>query len=132
MEKIINKNKINVFKDNKKIKLKFVKLDDSNGNISLGNYDYYMLKEIDEEPDRLLDLSNKIEKEVSSELLECLRNEKIMILGSGTSYHAGLYAKKWFKATNMIASEFVSTNQMGNIFSATLLDLSLKKYMVFP
>lgn len=121
---IINKNKIKVFKDNKKIKLKFVKLDDSNGNISLGNYDYYMLKEIDEEPDRLLDLSNKIEKEVPSELLDCLRNEKIMILGSGTSYHAGLYAKKWFKATNMIASEFVYDDKEYDNYTFVLLSQS--------
>ena len=123
-KEIINKNKINVFKDNKKIKLKFVKLDDSNGNISLGNYDYYMLKEIDEEPDRLLDLSNKIEKEVPSELLDCLRNEKIMILGSGTSYHAGLYAKKWFKAANMIASEFVYDDKEYDNYTFVLLSQS--------
>ena len=83
-----------------------------------------LLKEIDEEPDRLLDLSNKIEKEVSSELLECLRNEKIMILGSGTSYHAGLYAKKWFKAANMIASEFVYDDKEYDNYTFVLLSQS--------
>ena len=83
-----------------------------------------LLKEIDEEPDRLLDLSNKIEKEVPSELLDCLRNEKIMILGSGTSYHAGLYAKKWFKATNMIASEFVYDDKEYDNYTFVLLSQS--------
>ena len=47
-----------------------------------------------------------------------------MILGSGTSYHAGLYAKKWFKATNMIASEFVYDDKKYDNYTFVLLSQS--------
>lgn len=47
-----------------------------------------------------------------------------MILGSGTSYHAGLYVKKWFKVTNMIASEFVYDDKKYDNYTFVLLSQS--------
>ncbi|MDY6774134.1 MAG: glutamine--fructose-6-phosphate transaminase (isomerizing), partial [Candidatus Nanohaloarchaea archaeon] len=78
-------------------------------------YDYYMEKEIEEQPETLGRLQNSMETEQQErlqkfqELLD--RNEKVIFTAAGTSYHASLLGvyflqKAGVEAQTLIASEF--------------------------
>lgn len=83
-----------------------------------GPYPYYMLKEIDEQPNVMRKLAAEYTKEsgeadLDPQLIEDMKqSDRIYIVGAGTSYHAGLVGKKLFeKLTHTptevhVASEF--------------------------
>ena len=95
----IDNNDINIFHNKTKISNNIITIDIKNKEISKGEYEHFMLKEIFDEPKvlkRILDtytLDNKII--ISENLINDLKNSKeINILGCGTSYHAGLIGKE--------------------------------------
>ena len=83
-----------------------------------GTYPYYMLKEIDEQPNVMRKLAQMYLEEsgktnVEPELIQAITEaDRIHIVGAGTSYHAGLVGRKLFeKLTHTptevhVASEF--------------------------
>ncbi|MCY9807229.1 glutamine--fructose-6-phosphate transaminase (isomerizing) [Lentilactobacillus senioris] len=83
-----------------------------------GTYPYYMLKEIDEQPNVMRKLAQMYLQEsgktnVEPELIAAIKAaDRIHIVGAGTSYHAGLVGRKLFeKLTHTptevhVASEF--------------------------
>ncbi len=94
-------------------------LDIDKSGASKGDYEHFMLKEIDEQASvirrtvqKYVDNSNfiNIDDEIISEFRSC---DKIYILAAGTSYHAGLIGKQLFEKlagiqTDVcVASEFV-------------------------
>jgi len=95
----IDNNNINIFNNKTKVSNNIITIDIKNKEISKGEYEHFMLKEIFDEPKvlkRILDtytLDNKII--ISDNLINDLKNSKeINILGCGTSYHAGLIGKE--------------------------------------
>lgn len=81
----------------------------------LEDYDYWMEKEIYEQPDALRDLRDSVygdQKEVHSRLYRMVRSfDQVVLTGSGTSYHAtliGAYVlnQDHIDAQTLIASEF--------------------------
>lgn len=98
-----------------------------------GPYPYYMLKEIDEQPNVMRKLASLYTEEsgkpnVDSELINSMKQaDRLYIVGAGTSYHAGLVGKKLFEKlahvpTEVhIASEFAYDNPL----------LSKKPFFIF-
>ena len=96
--------------------LSILKLDKNNNNIDKGSFDFYMQKEIFEQPRvvrRIINsyLSNdNMDKNYVLRLID--EADKIYIVASGSSYHAGLFGKSLFEAKKQkmtdayIASEF--------------------------
>lgn len=81
----------------------------------LGEYPHFMLKEIDEIPKAIVNTVNKydsFEKMRAVLPLNLVRNtKKVLIIGCGTAYHAGLVGKRLFEEVGIkteveIASEF--------------------------
>ncbi|WP_429971119.1 glutamine--fructose-6-phosphate transaminase (isomerizing) [Fructilactobacillus sp. Tb1] len=76
-----------------------------------GTYPYYMLKEIDEQPNVMRKLSKEYFDEnakpvIDEKLLETMKNsDRIYIVGAGTSYHAGLVGKMQIEALTGIPTE---------------------------
>ncbi|UDM31795.1 glutamine--fructose-6-phosphate transaminase (isomerizing) [Lentilactobacillus laojiaonis] len=83
-----------------------------------GTYPYYMLKEIDEQPNVMRNLAQKYLSDndmpnIDENLIKAIKeSDHIHIVGAGTSYHAGLVGKALFeKLTNIptdvhVASEY--------------------------
>lgn len=98
-----------------------------------GPYPYYMLKEIDEQPNVMRKLASLYTEEsgkpnVDAELINAMKQaDRLYIVGAGTSYHAGLVGKKLFEKlahvpTEVhIASEFAYENPL----------LSKKPFFIF-
>lgn len=107
-------------KDGKKVERKVKTSTLKSGQISKGNYDHYMLKEIFEQPQAIRDtLESRITKNqvLSSAFGHQAKNiftntRHIQIIACGTSYNAGLVAKYWLEdiakiPTNIeVASEY--------------------------
>ncbi|MBU9789120.1 glutamine--fructose-6-phosphate transaminase (isomerizing) [Lentilactobacillus sp. G22-6] len=89
-----------------------------------GTYPYYMLKEIDEQPNVMRNLASLYTQEsgrpnIDQDLITTMKQaDRIYIVGAGTSYHAGLVGKKLFeKLTHVptevhVASEFAYDNPL--------------------
>ena len=93
-------------KDGNSKELKIKELDTLEDSVSKGNYKHYMLKEIFEQPNVVLNtysecLTNKdtvvVEKfgKKARNIFERVKN--IRIVACGTSYHAGMIAKYWLE-----------------------------------
>lgn len=90
-------------------KTKEPKIEEINWNVtevSTSDYEHYMLKEIKEEPKAILQTVaprvNFLKKEIEFEELEKSKDklkkiEKIVFVGCGTAYYAGLYGKYLFE-----------------------------------
>lgn len=113
----ITNKEVNIFKDNQKINKKIKTIQKENKNISKENYEHYMLKEIHDEPIVLNKLLNKYTLNnhitISDNLINDInKSDEIIILGCGTSYHAGLIGKEIIeklvnkKVNVILASEF--------------------------
>jgi glucosamine--fructose-6-phosphate aminotransferase (isomerizing) len=84
-------------------------------NAEKGDYDYFMLKEINEQPDRSKDLIDLLENSiyVKKFVQHLMDADKIFLIGCGTSYHAcvvgAYYLNKIAKsmAIPVIASQFM-------------------------
>lgn len=76
-----------------------------------GTYPFYMLKEIDEQPNVMrklaqVYLSDTGEPVISEKLLNAMRQaDRIYIVGAGTSYHAGLVGKRLFENLTQTPTE---------------------------
>ncbi len=76
-----------------------------------GTYPYYMLKEIDEQPNVLRKIASTYTKEsgepnFDDKMLSALNQaDRIYIVGAGTSYHAGLVGKKMFEKLAHVPTE---------------------------
>lgn len=113
--------KINIYAEGKKVEREIKVSDFNPANISLCEYDHYMQKEIFEQPLALAQtlefygfeakqLIGAINTKINRENLSKVEN--LIIIGCGTSYHAGLTAKYWFEKISRlpcsveIASEY--------------------------
>jgi len=76
-----------------------------------GTYPFYMLKEIDEQPNVMRKLSQVYlndagEPIISQDLLDALKGaDRLYIVAAGTSYHAGLVGAKLFESLAKIPTE---------------------------
>lgn len=107
----VSKDKMKVFCNQKKVSLSSYRLDEVEIIDELRDYPHYMLKEIEEIPFVVSNLINHYkEKGFSKELIDVLNKAKrIILIGSGTSYHASLMAKDYFKNKQVevyVSSEF--------------------------
>ncbi|QCI23604.1 glutamine--fructose-6-phosphate transaminase (isomerizing) [Buchnera aphidicola (Macrosiphoniella sanborni)] len=121
---IVQNNKINIFnKYNLKIRREEIISNIEYKSIKKGKYNFYMEKEIYEQPQSIQNtLKNRLKKneKVYFSELGCkkdhlfIHTEHIHIIACGTSYNAGMVAKYWFESlANIpcdveIASEFLS------------------------
>ncbi|MCK8623922.1 glutamine--fructose-6-phosphate transaminase (isomerizing) [Apilactobacillus xinyiensis] len=108
------------------VKPESVTIEDQNGNVvkrdtfhvdtdasetEKGVYPYYMLKEIDEQPNVMRKLSSKYLDEngnpvFDKKLLETMQKaDRLYIVGAGTSYHAGLVGKNLFEKLVNVPTE---------------------------
>lgn len=83
-----------------------------------GKYAHFMLKEIFEQPDVLRDLENYLEKVD----MEIEKPRRVLIIGCGSSYHAGLLGKYFIES---IANIFVSVEIASEFQHSTM---SLKDF----
>lgn len=105
-------------KSGKRIKPSFTSLGSEVRADSLGAYPHYMLKEIEEEPAALGKLKAECEVlKTSPNLQPLLALPKILLLGSGTSYHAAVLAQSFLETPHnsveaIPASEFVYSDRI--------------------
>ncbi|UQS83808.1 glutamine--fructose-6-phosphate transaminase (isomerizing) [Bombilactobacillus thymidiniphilus] len=130
---VITKDKIQLFDaQDQKVNHKTyeVKLDSS--DLSLGAYDSYMSKEIDEQPavlrrilkhyfpDQQLKINNQLLQQIAA-------SDRIYIVAAGTSWHAGLVGKQLFEDLTDIPVEV----QLASEFGYHLPKLSAKPFFIF-
>ena len=101
-------------KHNKLVKFEVEKLDLNLENIQKGGYDHFMLKEIFEQPQAIANaLRGRINKESLEVQLESIQQheskflnaKRIIILGCGTSWHAGLVGEYMIEKITRIPTE---------------------------
>ena len=97
--------------DNNAVEREQFEVDVDPSDSEKGVYPYYMLKEIDEQPNVMRKLSKKYLDEngtpvIDEKLLDVMKNsDRIYIVGAGTSYHAGLVGKKQLETLTGIPTE---------------------------
>ena len=79
-------------------------------NIEKGEYPHYMLKEICEQPQIIRDIIDKYFEngkiKIDDEILDAVKQaDRIYIIGSGTSMHAGFIGKQLFESLAKIPAE---------------------------
>ncbi|MDB2342866.1 glutamine--fructose-6-phosphate transaminase (isomerizing) [Flavobacteriaceae bacterium] len=101
-------------KHNKLVKFEVEELDLNLENIQKGGYDHFMLKEIFEQPQAIANaIRGRINKESLEVQLESIQQHKskflnakrIIILGCGTSWHAGLVGEYMIEKITRIPTE---------------------------
>ncbi len=113
---IINKETqvVNIYNENGAVEFSFKQIDLDNEVINLGDYEHFMLKEIEEQPRVISDIINQYKNiKFDEELLNKVKSaSEIYIVASGTSSYAGLIVKRIFaeklrkKVEVVIGSEF--------------------------
>ncbi|RIY33260.1 glutamine--fructose-6-phosphate transaminase (isomerizing) [Psittacicella melopsittaci] len=102
---LLEKDKVQIYFDGKEVEREIVNSTMQVGQIDKGDFDSFMLKEIFEQPQAIIDsiegrivadhvLTNAIGPK-AQELLE--KVEHVQIIACGTSYHSGLVAKYWLE-----------------------------------
>ncbi len=107
-------NVVTVFADKKEKAISFTRIDLEKSVISSGNYEHFMLKEIEEQPVVIDNIINKYKNiSFTKELVNEIKNaSQLYIVASGTSSYAGLIIKRIFaeklqkKVEVVIGSEF--------------------------
>ena len=98
-----------------------------------GTYPFYMLKEIDEQPNVMrklaqVYLSETGEPVISDKLLSSMKQaDRIYIVGAGTSYHAGLVGKRLFENLTQTPTEVHISSE----FAYEQPILSKKPFFIF-
>ncbi|KRK99494.1 glucosamine--fructose-6-phosphate aminotransferase [Secundilactobacillus odoratitofui DSM 19909 = JCM 15043] len=98
-----------------------------------GTYPFYMLKEIDEQPNVMrklaqVYLSETGEPVISDKLLNAMKQaDRIYIVGAGTSYHAGLVGKRLFESLTQTPTEVHISSE----FAYEQPILSKKPFFIF-
>lgn len=118
---VVKKGSVSIFdKDLQLLKLEKVKKDNTVVDNPLGQYNHYMIKEINEIPQGIVNTVvkynsfEKIKKALPKSVIKKTKN--ILIIGCGTAYHAGLIGKRiienrcGIKVDVEIASEFRYNN----------------------
>lgn len=89
---------------------------------SKGTYEFYMLKEIDEQPGVMRHMSQNYldengEPKVDSDIIEAIsKADRLYIFAAGTSYHAGLVGKTIFEHYTGIPTEVGYASEAGYHF----------------
>ena len=89
---------------------------------SKGTYEFYMLKEIDEQPDVMRHMSQNYldengEPKVDSKIVDAIsKADRLYIFAAGTSYHAGLVGKTIFEHYTGIPTEVGYASEAGYHF----------------
>ncbi len=100
---------------------------------SKGTYEFYMLKEIDEQPGVMRHISQDYLDEngkpvVEQDIVDAVADsDRIYILAAGTSYHAGLVGKNLFEKFSDIPVEVGLASEFGYHFPK----LSKKPFFIF-
>ncbi|MCH4171978.1 MAG: glutamine--fructose-6-phosphate transaminase (isomerizing) [Lactobacillus sp.] len=117
---VVTKDKISITDaDNQPVERKPYTVNIDASDISKGTYPYYMLKEIDEQPNVLRRLVSEYMNEDGSfnfdpKLIEALREaDKLYIVAAGTSYHAGLVGKPIIEEVAKIPVEVELASEFG-------------------
>ena len=119
--------------DGKKVERKARELDIDPNAASKGTYEFYMLKEIDEQPGVMRHISQdylyennstKVDPKIAAAVAE---SDRIYILAAGTSYHAGLVGKHLFEKYADIPVEVGLASEFGYHFPK----LSKKPFFIF-
>lgn len=98
----IKNNKVFLYHNNKQIKPSFISFIYSNYNNQLNGYNHYMEKEIYETKDLL---KKQIDFKFDSDIINLINSSKrIILIASGTSYHAGLLGSYFFNHLSNIES----------------------------
>lgn len=119
--------------DGKKVNRKPRTLDIDPAAASKGTYEFYMLKEIDEQPAVMRRLSqdylnNDGEPVVDADIVKAVsKSDRIYILAAGTSYHAGLVGKDLIEHFTDIPVEVGLASEFGYHFPK----LSKKPFFIF-
>lgn len=130
---IIDQHKIEIFdKDGQKIIRESFESNINSMDIDLGNYDHYMIKEINEQPTVIRNLMQRYltEDDVNIDprlLKELIDADRIYIVASGTSMHAGLIGKSLIEALNNKPVEV----HIGSEFGYHLPIISEKPFFIF-
>ncbi len=101
---VCGKNEIKLYNyDYQPLKIKFQPLKIDVASANKGNYDHFMLKEINEQPGVIRTILSKYfdnyEINLNKSLLKTIQSSnRIYILAAGTSMHAGLVAKRIFES----------------------------------
>ncbi|MGI6361084.1 MAG: glutamine--fructose-6-phosphate transaminase (isomerizing) [Bacillota bacterium] len=99
---LLTREGVTVYKDGQKIDKEPIMVDWDYQAAKKGGYDHFMIKEINEQPEALRqtlkghladDLSKVMLPELKLEAEQWASFDKIVIVGCGTAYHAGLVAK---------------------------------------
>ncbi|KRL63927.1 glutamine--fructose-6-phosphate transaminase (isomerizing) [Lactobacillus psittaci] len=100
---------------------------------SKGTYEFYMLKEIDEQPAVMRRISNDYfsqdgDVKVDNDIVKAMADsDRIYILAAGTSYHAGLVGKNLIEKYSEIPVEVGLASEFGYHFPT----LSKKPFFIF-
>ncbi len=105
---------VKIFADSKIKNVSFLKVDLEKATISSGDYEHFMLKEIEEQPEVIENIINVYKDlEFDQELINKVKDaSQLYIVASGTSSYAGLIIKRIFaeklqkKVEVVIGSEF--------------------------
>ncbi|CAI2576812.1 Glutamine--fructose-6-phosphate aminotransferase [isomerizing] [Apilactobacillus kunkeei] len=98
-----------------------------------GTYPYYMLKEIDEQPNVMRKLSAEYLNEngdpvIEDDLLDSIKeSDRLYIIAAGTSYHAGLVGKELFEKLAQVPTEVHVSSE----FAYNMPLLSKKPFFIF-
>ncbi len=113
---IIKKDEVIVYDEELNVvKCKFEEIEIDDFILEIGNYDHFMLKEIEEQPAALKNLIKhykdyKIDEELKVKLLNA---PKIYIVASGTSHNAGLVGKRIIERDLKIPVEVALGSEFG-------------------
>lgn len=106
-------------KNGKKIERKPFYVDQDASASEKGAYEYYMLKEIDEQPAVMRKLATEYFDEngnikIEADLLKAIEaSDRIYIVAAGTSYHAGLVGRELFEKLAKIPTEVHVSSEFG-------------------
>lgn len=108
---ILDRNQVTIKKlDGQTVERDVFTLDKEANAVEMGDYDHYMLKEIDEQPAVIRQLINhyydeKGELKLAPYLADLELPDRIFIVACGTSYHAGLVGKRYLEQIAQIPTE---------------------------
>lgn len=130
---ICEKSKINVFNfELELLKPDIYKVSDDISNSHKGDFDHYMIKEIQEQPKVIkrilkeyeIDNDLNIEKRIIDDIK---KSDRIYIVAAGTSMHAGLLGKRYIERFSQIPVEVYVASE----FAYELPIFSNKPYFIF-
>jgi glucosamine--fructose-6-phosphate aminotransferase (isomerizing) len=91
------------------VKHKIVKLSKELADVNKEDYAHFTLKEIHEQPDKILKVGQTYETAIEKAVDEIKKTKSVYITGSGTSYNAALIAKHLF--SNFVAIDAIISSE---------------------